>query len=221
MCNARNVFRALLLLSLSIIFAMPARAQGASFDLSGLNAAAPGTQGNTTYKSGQGPIGATYAQSSRQTNPQIPGALPQVTTRGLAPIFGMGSGFFTGWYGADAYGGAPPAAYGGAPQPFTPEQLASLSTALPGSTFAQDHPRRTEVLENDANLFNQIGADQGALGSQTQTLGMQALGIADAEQSYAYQNGGYITQAQQAVLNQEEAVLGQEIASKTAINTGF
>jgi len=211
-----TIIGALLLLSLVLI--LPARAQGQTFDLNGLNIAAPGSQGNTTYLTGQGPLGAYYAPSSNPTNQQVPWGLNPTTTRGLAPIFGMGSGYYSGYPGSGATGGP---GYVGAPEPFTAAQLATLNTILPGSTFAQNHPRRTEVLENDSNLYNQ--ANSGALGSQTASaLSNQALNIADEEQSYAYQNGGYITQPQQALLNQQEAVVGQELASGTAIpTTGF
>jgi hypothetical protein len=131
----------------------------------------------------------------------------------------MGSGYYSGYPGSGTSGGP---GYVGAPEPFTAAQLATLNSILPGSTFAQNHPRRTEVLENDSNLYNQVNADAGALGSQTTSaLSNQALNIADEEQSYAYQNGGYITRPQQALLNQQEGVLSQEVASGTVVPTGF
>ena len=126
----------------------------------------------------------------------------------------MGSGYYGGYTGSDAYGGGYTGGYGGNAQALTGNQLAEVASVLPGSVF-QVHPRRTEVLEGASSLYNEVVADQNQLGANAVPLANQALNIADSEQAYALQNEGFITQAQQANLNQEESVLGQEIANST------
>jgi hypothetical protein len=82
---------------------------------------------------------------------------------------------------------------------------------LPNSTFAQVHPRRTEVLTGDSALYNQINSLYGSLGDRYPQLTSQALGIQNQEEGDAAQNGGFITLAQQGQLNQEEGALSQQV----------
>lgn len=79
------------------------------------------------------------------------------------------------------------------------------------SSFVQNHPRRAEVLSRDSSLNYQINKDEGHLGGHYNQLMSQDRAIQSQEQTYASQNGGYITQAQQAQLNQEENALHREI----------
>ena len=69
------------------------------------------------------------------------------------------------------------------------------------------------MLEGDSNLYNQINSDYGYLSGQYPNLANQAVAIENQEQSYAAQNGGYITLSQQAQLNQEESALEQQVAA--------
>jgi hypothetical protein len=195
---------------------LPAGAQGAPFDLSGLNAATSGSLGNTTYKTGQGPSGPIYAPSSNPTSQQIPGTLPQTTMAGLAPVFG-GGGYGGGGYGWSGYGSG--GGYGGSGGAVPPGALSSFSSTLPGSTFSQHHPLRTQVLVGDSNLYNQINADYGNLGGQYPNLVNQAQSIENQEESDAAANGGVITYSEQAQLDQQENGLGQQVAA--ASTTGF
>lgn len=82
-----------------------------------------------------------------------------------------------------------------------------------GSAFAEDHPRRTEVLRSDANLQNQIQQDAGQLGANAPGLQNTANNIASQEEQYARRNGGYITIPEWQQLDAEEAALQNSINS--------
>jgi hypothetical protein len=73
-----------------------------------------------------------------------------------------------------------------------------------GGSFAQNHPRRAEVLGRDNNLNNQLASDRGDLGGHYGQLSREDQAIRQQEQSDARYNGGYITQGEQAQLNHEE-----------------
>jgi hypothetical protein len=198
---------------------LPASAQGAPFDLSSLTAAGAGTQRYTSHRTGRGPsgMGGLTSQVTGQQNAGL--SLNPAGFGGLAPVFGMsGYGSYSNQYsGANGYGDSSPGAA------LASGNLANLQNALPNTTFAQYHPRRTEVLENDSAIYNQINADYGSLGGNYPQLDNQALAIQNQEESYAAQNGGFITTAQQAQLDQEVSTLGQQVAvdNANALNGGF
>jgi hypothetical protein len=64
-----------------------------------------------------------------------------------------------------------------------------------GGSFAQNHPRRAEVLGRDNNLNNQLTADKGNLDGHYGQL---------SREDSAIFNGGYITKGEQNQLNREE-----------------
>jgi hypothetical protein len=76
--------------------------------------------------------------------------------------------------------------------------------------FAQNHPRRSEVLGRDRNLNRRIATNQGNLGGNFGHLERQDRSIGRQEQRDVRQNGGFITRGQQGQLNREENSLGRE-----------
>jgi hypothetical protein len=105
--------------------------------------------------------------------------------------------------------------WGNAPPPYNPSggSLAGLANSLANSTWAQKHPRQTQVLTGDSNLYNQINSDYGYLGGNYGQLSNQALAIQNQDITDAAQNGGFIMLGQQAQLNQEENSLSQAITN--------
>jgi hypothetical protein len=81
----------------------------------------------------------------------------------------------------------------------------------PSGQFAENHPRRAEVLHQDASLNNEIGQDYGKLGGHYTQLQNADSRIENQEQRDARINGGYITPGQQQRLNQEESNLQNKI----------
>lgn len=79
------------------------------------------------------------------------------------------------------------------------------------STFAQEHPRRAQVLSSDNALKNELNQDYGKLGGNYAQLQSMDNSIRAQEQQDARQNGGYITRAQWAQLDSEEAALQNSI----------
>ena len=77
--------------------------------------------------------------------------------------------------------------------------------------FVQNHPRRSEVLGRDANLNYSINKDEGHLDGQYGNLMRDDRSIARQEQQDSRANGGYITQAEQRQLNQEENGLRRQV----------
>jgi hypothetical protein len=80
-----------------------------------------------------------------------------------------------------------------------------------GSVFAEQHPRRAEVLGRDGGLNNELNNDKGHLDGQYGALKQDDRSIRQQEQADARANGGYITRAQQTSLNQEENQLQRQI----------
>jgi hypothetical protein len=80
-----------------------------------------------------------------------------------------------------------------------------------GGNFAQNHPRRAQVLSQDQSLNNTINQDKGNLGGNYGHLERQDQSIARSEQRDARQNGGYITQGEQQHLDQRETNLQNRI----------
>jgi hypothetical protein len=89
--------------------------------------------------------------------------------------------------------------------------IATTVTPSFAGTFAQNHPRRAEVLRRDNRLNNKINADKGYLGGHYAQLEREDAGIRRQEQRDARINGGYITQGQQRQLNREENNLNRQI----------
>jgi len=89
---------------LTLALVLPASAQGATFDMNSLVAAGSGSQGNTTSITLSGTANAPPGLVTNKTNKNIPmkhfAPLPVVSSRGLAPVFGLvGYGSLIG-YGA-------------------------------------------------------------------------------------------------------------------------
>jgi hypothetical protein len=80
-----------------------------------------------------------------------------------------------------------------------------------GGNFAENHPRRAEVLGRDNHLNNVINQDRGDLGGNYSALKTDDRSIRQQEQADARANGGFITPTQQAQLNQEEGQLRSQI----------
>ena len=80
-----------------------------------------------------------------------------------------------------------------------------------GGSFAQNHPRRAEVLSRDNNLNSQLTADRGNLDGHYGQLSREDSAIRQQEQSDARYNGGYITTGEQNQLNREENRVQQQI----------
>jgi hypothetical protein len=78
------------------------------------------------------------------------------------------------------------------------------------ANFAQQHPRRAEVLGRAGNLNRRINNDYGHLGGQYGHLETQDRSIVAQEQRDARRNGGFITRGQQGQLNREENSLSRE-----------
>jgi hypothetical protein len=131
---------------------------------------------------------------------------------------GQGSAFGTGYgrgggYGGGrpggGFGGGQPGGFGGGGQPGG--GFGGGGIGYGGGSFAQNHPRRAEVLGRDNNLNNSINADRGQLGGNYQALKTDDRSIRQQEQQDAGANGGYITRTQKQQLNQEENQLRQQI----------
>jgi len=80
-----------------------------------------------------------------------------------------------------------------------------------GGSFAQNHPRRAEVLGRDNSLNRQVQADKGDLSGHYGQLRQEDSTIRQQEQADARFNGGYITPGQQAQLNREENNVQRQI----------
>lgn len=92
--------------------------------------------------------------------------------------------------------------------------------------FAQNHPRRAEVLGRDNRMNRAINRDRGRLGGNYGGLEAEQRGIRRQEQADARANGGYITRQQQSQLNGEENTLRSQIRQDytgrgSAFGTGY
>jgi len=76
--------------------------------------------------------------------------------------------------------------------------------------FAQQHPRRAEVLGRAGNINQRVNNNYGHLGGNYGHLENQDRQVVNQEQRDARQNGGYITRGQQGQLNREENSLSRE-----------
>jgi len=92
--------------------------------------------------------------------------------------------------------------------------LSVLAVAAPSfakDQFAQNHPRRAEVLGRSANLNRRVNANKGDLGGHYNQLKKEDQHIRHQEQKDAKINGGYITKGQQEHLNKEENHVSKQI----------
>ena len=115
----------------------------------------------------------------------------------------LGGGYPGGGYTGGGYpGGINP---GGTVTPISyPGGVVPTGGFPGGGNFAQNHPRRAEVLGRDANLNNQVQADRGDLSGHYNQLNREDSAIRRQEQADARFNGGYITPGEQKQLNREE-----------------
>ena len=88
---------------------------------------------------------------------------------------------------------------------------ASTAPSFAG-TFAQNHPRRAEVLHRDNRTQNRINRDAGHLGGHYNQLSREDRSIRHQEQRDARNNGGHITKGEQRQLNHEENHLNNQIS---------
>ena len=77
--------------------------------------------------------------------------------------------------------------------------------------FAQNHPRRAEVLHRSNNINKKINADKGHLDGHYSQLKHEDNSIRRQEQHDAHVNGGYITKGQKQQLNKEENRVNRQI----------
>lgn len=87
----------------------------------------------------------------------------------------------------------------------------SLNVPAHAGRFAQNHPRRAEVLHRDGNLRRSTNALKGHLGGHYGQLRSEERGIHRQERADKNANGGYITKAQQHQLNREENGVRRQI----------
>lgn len=87
------------------------------------------------------------------------------------------------------------------------------ATASPSyaGRFANNHPRRAEVLHRDNRLNNRINRNYGNLNGNYGKLERQDNKIRQQERRDARVNGGYITKGEQKQLNREENHVNKEI----------
>ena len=87
-----------------------------------------------------------------------------------------------------------------------------VAAALP-SWGSQAHPRRTEVMNRDRHLSNQMNRDYGHLTGHYNQLQHQDAAVRRQTQSDMQKNGGHLTRADQRHLNGEENTLRSEVAA--------
>jgi len=96
--------------------------------------------------------------------------------------------------------------------------LASLAgTAMADTTWQKNHPRRAEVNARLANQNRRIKQDvkNGTLTqAQARTLHHDDHQVRMEERAMASQDGGHITKGEQAVLNQQENAISNQIPPK-------
>ncbi|HEY9676677.1 MAG TPA: hypothetical protein V6C76_01650 [Drouetiella sp.] len=80
-----------------------------------------------------------------------------------------------------------------------------------GGGWAQEHPRRAQVLGRDNREMNRINNDRGNLSGHYGQLRAEDQGIRAQEQAEARANGGFLTKGEQRQLNHEENGLNRQI----------
>ena len=89
--------------------------------------------------------------------------------------------------------------------------LSASTSACFAGKFAQNHPRRAEVLHRDNNLNNRANKNYGNLGGHYGQIEHQDQAIRHQEKRDAAINGGYITKGQKQQINREENHVSKEI----------
>lgn len=92
--------------------------------------------------------------------------------------------------------------------------LAPLGTAQAATAWEHAHPRRDQVLDRTQHLNARIRHErrEGELtGAQAHRLHTQVRQTRLEQRSMAHTNGGYITKAQQAGLNQQENAISRQV----------
>ena len=82
----------------------------------------------------------------------------------------------------------------------------SLSAVPTGwaQDFAENHPRRAEVMHRDRQHQNELNAEKGHLNGHYRQLSREDRRIAHQQRRDARMNGGHITRGEQHQLNREE-----------------
>jgi hypothetical protein len=78
-------------------------------------------------------------------------------------------------------------------------------------SFAQNHPRRAEVLQRDRNINNKINADKGQLHGHYRQLKQEDKSVHRQERQDKRMNGGHITKGEQRQLNHEENQINRQV----------
>jgi hypothetical protein len=94
--------------------------------------------------------------------------------------------------------------------------LIGIAASAPPSfagKFADNHPRRAEVLHRDNNINGRLNKDYGTLGGHYGQLEHRDQQIHNQERRDKNANGGYITKGQQRHLNGEENRLNGRIGA--------
>lgn len=88
-----------------------------------------------------------------------------------------------------------------------------IATAPPSfaGPFANNHPRRAEVLHRDSNINGKLSKDYGDLGGHYGQLEHRDQQIHNQERREKNANGGYISKGEQRQLNGEENRLNSRI----------
>jgi hypothetical protein len=102
---------------------------------------------------------------------------------------------------------------------FTPKLFFVLAAALIASAcspsyagkFADNHPRREQVIDRNQGTRNRLNADKGELGGHYGQLKAENRAIHRQEKIDARANGGYITKGEQRQLNREHNHLNKQI----------
>jgi hypothetical protein len=92
--------------------------------------------------------------------------------------------------------------------------VTAIAIAQSESEWDKDHPRRNEVnerLHHQHERINQELREGKITQSQADQLLQEDRNIRQEERNMAAQNGGYITKQQQAILNQQENQVSQQI----------
>ncbi len=92
--------------------------------------------------------------------------------------------------------------------------LAPLASAHAANAWERAHPRRDQVLDRTRHLNARIRQErrEGELtGAQARGLHQQVRNTRLEQRGMARSNGGYITRAQQAGLNQQENAISRQV----------
>ncbi len=89
--------------------------------------------------------------------------------------------------------------------------ISAISAPVQAGDFAQNHPRRAEVLRRDNREQNRLNRNYGHLGGHYGQVSREDQTIRRQEQRDARLNGGHITRGEQRQLNHEENRVNNQI----------